>query len=247
MKQAGRIQQYIVDALEQLKGDDEKISLLKERYFAVIKTMGLDEDVFDINRVQKQLCTATFKDDETYTAFKQSLKTLETCLQESLEGTKNVGYVPRSFNIYASTSLYSQVLIADQIPALIAAEKIEGRAEKGTAAQAFQVKYAGHKDRYPVYELDTSSNVHYLDTKRRYPEQNEQVTERNMEYIDLCSAWALLEDPSLFSAQKKGEVLADPEFQIMAYTLIEKVENNGYALPKSVERFKEEQAATTQM
>ncbi|MCH9626723.1 MAG: hypothetical protein S4CHLAM2_03510 [Chlamydiales bacterium] len=247
MKQAGRIKQYMIDALKQHEGDETKRLELKERYFAVIKTMGLDEGEFDINHVQEQLCTATFKDDETYTEFKQSLNALEGCLKELLAGTKNVGYVPRSFNIYVSTSLYSQVLIADQIPALMAAEKIEGRAEKGIAAQTFPVKYAGHKGKYPVYESDSRSKVHYLETERRYPDQAEQVTERNMKYIDLCSAWALLEDPSLFTDQRRAEVLGSPEFQRMALRLIEEVKNNGYALPKSVEQFKEEQAATTQM
>lgn len=123
---------------------------------------------------------------EAHDAFVPKIEKLAKLLTSLL--VDKAPYLPRLFSLYQGVTLYGQALIADQIPAIIVAEMIEGR--RGINKDCIPVEF-----NFPNYRRTTQkTNLFYLE------KQNEQSY---LKYLDFCMSRAILEHDRMISKEKK--------------------------------------------
>jgi hypothetical protein len=139
----------------------------------------------------------------------------------------------RSLSIFTSTSLVGQALIADQIPAIIFSELVEGR-QNGLLKECLSVEFDGFNEiNYPKFAVKTADTaLYYLNTKAKAVEGTEEkYIEAYLKYIDLCIATSLLVHKDVFSKATQQSLVESLQETLSA--LADDVQSLGYDLPKS--------------
>lgn len=139
----------------------------------------------------------------------------------------------RPFNIYSATALAAQPLLADQIPAILFSEIMEGR--RGLLRDAHPVEFAGMDGDFAQFTFCKESKLYYLNTEKKAEKTGEKVDDLHasyLKYIDVCLETALLRNPSMVTEGKKREILNSDYSQGLQKRMKE-VQDLGYDLPRS--------------
>lgn len=126
--------------------------------------------------------------------------------------------VARMFNIYKGTCYKNQLLIADQLPALILAEMLRGK-PNGILSQCRPVNFDGLNGTFPKYKDDVRGALFHINLLNNIKTENPKLNDKELENkkkeaiadflknIDSLLARSLLANASMITPKKRKEIL----------------------------------------
>ena len=234
-KQAGKVADYICKGMDKASPSEQnELSALVSQIAQLFGKTVSDTTLYISKELQQILDNSLIR--EQHDLLEEKLKELSKLLITILDVNEND--LKRPFNIYAGTSLQGQALIADQIPAIIFSELVEGT-KNGIANECLPVQFDGFNGRFAKYAKSlVKSSLYYLDTKMKIKQsssskEESELVDAYLKYIDLCMARAILENDQMITPSTK-EYLLSTTFKDDLLKLSQEVQGLGYtSIPSS--------------
>jgi hypothetical protein len=228
LSQVKKIAAFVCEAYEK---DESKKAGLISKLVGLLRACGSSIEEAEIEKnladpktasdMFVQIMDKSFMGGQIYNTMKKALGELKNSLVDIL-GEETKLTLSRPINIYGGTSYQNQALIADQLPAIVLKELLEGKEEIGNiSSECYPVEFAGLKGNFPQYKESENSPLFYLDLrsniKRQYPGlSEEEVTDQfnkkvdfYLNHIDCTMARSLVDNQSMMQIWKRNWIIGN--------------------------------------
>ncbi len=227
--QAKKVAEYICNATNTATGEEqEKLKILASKITELFgQSIGSAEAT--VENLQSILSKGL--DPETHHQLEADLKEIRGLISSVLKIDQDI--VNRTFNVYAGTALQGQALIADQIPAIMFSELVEGR--KGLVDECLPVEFSKFENFavYSVKEVQKPS-LFYLNTAVKADQRSvtkADLIDDYLRYIDLSMTVAFLVNDQMINPEKRAELLSS-DIGTKLVELAKQVQKFGFDLPR---------------